>query len=68
MNQLTADQWNSLLPKLREVCPRITADDLADCDQRLDLLVAKVQNRHWVNRTDATKTVVGVAKASGIPL
>jgi hypothetical protein len=66
MNQLTAEQWNRLLPTLREVCPRLTAEDLADCDQRLDLLVGKIQNRHWIDRTAARRTLAAAVTSSGI--
>ncbi len=46
-------QWETLLPTLRTACPRLTDQDLAECEQRSDLLVAKLQNRQWISRSQA---------------
>ena len=59
-NLITADEWASLEPKLREHCPRLTAADLEDAGRRVDLLSAKVQNRHWVDRITARRLVLGL--------
>ena len=56
-NQLTEAAWEQLTVALRETCSRLTPRDLADCEKRLDLLVAKVQNRHWVDRETARQLV-----------
>ena len=59
------DQWQQLLPKLRKQCPRLTALDLSECQQRIDLLTAKIQNRHWVNRVVARRTVLAMLQSTG---
>ncbi len=66
MNVLTAEQWQSVLPKLRETCPRLTEQDLRECECRVDLLTAKVQNRHWVSKVVAKRTVLGLLDRAGI--
>jgi len=58
MNVLTEPQWNALLPRLRVACPRLTAADLEEAKCRVDLLTAKIQNRHWCSRTLAQRTVL----------
>ncbi|MDA3959795.1 MAG: hypothetical protein PF961_03320 [Planctomycetota bacterium] len=60
MNMLTDDEWNRLLPKLREQCPRLTEQDFVDADQRIDTLSAKIQNRHWINRIEARRIVLAL--------
>jgi len=55
---LTDAQWEALLPLLRERCPRLTEADLADARPRVDLLSAKIQNRHWVDRVTARRLVL----------
>ena len=57
MNMIPDDRWQKLLPMLRQRCPRLTEQDLAECEQRVDLLTAKVQNRHWVDKVTARRTV-----------
>ena len=57
-NQIPDAEWQQLLPKLRERCPRLTEADLADAGQRVDLLSAKIQNRHWVDRVTARRIVL----------
>lgn len=59
------DQWQQVLPKLRKQCPRLTALDLQECQQRIDLLTAKIQNRHWVNRVIARRTVLSLLQTTG---
>ena len=54
-----------LLPKLRQRCPRLTEQDLGECEQRIDLLTAKIQNRHWINRIAARRTVLALLKEVG---
>jgi hypothetical protein len=65
MLTLTNDRWQLLLPKLRNECPRLTLLDLQECQQRIDLLIAKIQNRHWVDRITARRTVLGILNATG---
>ncbi len=65
MNVLPDDQWQKLLPRLRQRCPRLTEQDLSECEQRIDLLTAKIQNRHWINRIDARRAVLGMLKEIG---
>lgn len=66
MNVLTADQWQKLLPRLRQVCPRLTEQDLDEARGRVDLLTAKIQNRHWVDRLSARRTLFGVLAEVGV--
>lgn len=58
MNVLNTDQWTKLLPKIQAACPRLTPQDLIDTEQRIDLLTAKIQNRHWISRVDAQRLVL----------
>lgn len=60
MNVLSEDEWNRLLPELRARCPRLTEDDLAGAERRIDLLSAKIQNRHWIDRVTARRTVLAL--------
>ncbi len=64
MNQIDTAHWQRLLPRLRETCPLVTATDLDDCGQRLDLLSAKIQNRHWVDRLAARRLVLQLLAAT----
>ena len=59
------DQWSQLLPKLRKQCPRLTSLDLQETQRRIDLLIAKIQNRHWVDRITARRTVLALLQQSG---
>jgi hypothetical protein len=59
------DQWQLLLPRLRLQCPRLTLSDLAESQQRIDLLIAKIQNRHWVDRITARRTVLSLLQLTG---
>jgi len=64
VNNMIADEdWQRLLPKLRERCPRVTESDLADAGQRMDLLAAKIQNRHWVDLVTARRIVLELRQA-----
>lgn len=66
MNVLTEDQWQKLIPKLRARCPRLTEQDLAEAKGRVDLLTAKVQNRHWIDKVSARRTVFAALAAAGV--
>ena len=58
MNMIGDELWARLLPRLRERCPRLTEADLADAGQRIDLLTAKIQNRHWIDKVAAQRIVL----------
>ena len=58
MNMIPDETWQRLLPSLRARCPRLTEDDILDAHQRIDLLSAKIQNRHWVDRVTARRIVL----------
>ena len=58
MNIIPDEQWPTIESKLRERCPRLTEQDFAEAEQRVDLLSAKIQNRHWVSRVDARRIVL----------
>lgn len=61
-NMIADDIWAKLRPLLSERCPRLTDADLADAGQRQDLLVAKIQNRHWIDRLEAQRIVLELLK------
>jgi 3-polyprenyl-4-hydroxybenzoate decarboxylase len=66
MNTLPAATWTQLVPRIKTTCPRLTEMDLQECQGRIDLLTAKIQNRHWVSRSDAQRTVLGALAALGL--
>ena len=66
MNILTDAEWTTLIPAMKKACPRLTADDLAECQQRVDLLTAKIQSRHWISRVEAQNVVFTVLHQQGI--
>lgn len=59
------DQWQQLLPRLRKQCPRLTPLDLEESQKRIDLLIAKIQNRHWVDRITARRTILSLLQQTG---
>lgn len=62
MQQIPDSLWSRMLPKIKELCPRLTAEDLKECEQRVDLLTAKIQNRHWISRHQAETTALAILK------
>ena len=64
-NVLDEATWSRLQGPLRERCPRLTPADLADAGRRIDLLTAKIQNRHWVDRLAARRLVLGLLQELG---
>jgi hypothetical protein len=62
MLQISDSTWSRMLPKIKDLCPRLSPQDLSECEQRIDLLTAKIQNRHWVSRTDAESTAFMILK------
>lgn len=66
MNLLPDTTWAQLVPRIKATCPRLTESDLAESQQRIDLLTAKIQNRHWVSRSDAQRTVLGALSVLGL--
>ncbi len=66
MNVLTDSQWTTLEPLLKKTCPRLTPLDLSESQHRVDILTAKIQNRHWMDRVAAQRVVVGLLQQSGI--
>lgn len=65
MNVIPDDVWTRLVPRLREKCPRLTETDLVEARGRSDLLTAKIQNRHWVDRMTAQRTVLALLTEVG---
>lgn len=59
------DQWQQLLPRLRQQCPRLTPLDIDESQKRIDLLIAKIQNRHWVDRITARRTILSLLQQTG---
>jgi len=66
MNVLTASQWATLEPLVKKACPRLTPLDLTESQLRVDLLTAKIQNRHWMDRIAAQRVVLGLLQQAGI--
>jgi hypothetical protein len=66
VNIIANDVWQKIQPELRKRCPRLTPVDLSECQQRIDLLVAKIQNRHWIDRVSARRTVLGLLLEAGV--
>ncbi len=65
MNQIPDAAWQAILPKLKLAAPRLTEMDLREAQQRIDLLTAKLQNRHWVSKIVARRTILGLLKQAG---
>ena len=65
MNMIPPETWQKILPALRAKCPRLTEQDLREAEQRVDLLTAKIQNRHWVNRLVARRLVLDLLRGEG---
>lgn len=66
MHVISEADWKKLVPKLREKCPRLTEQDLREVRGRLDLVTAKIQNRHWCDRLTARRTVYALCAELGI--
>jgi len=66
VNQIPDAAYQTILPKLKAACPRLTDLDLREAQQRIDLLIAKIQNRHWVSKIVARRTVLGLLNQAGI--
>lgn len=66
MNQIPDATWLSILPKLKLQCPRLTELDLKEAQQRIDLLTAKIQNRHWVSKIVARRTILLLLQNAGL--
>lgn len=66
MNVLSESQWATLVPLLRKHCPRLTPSDLAACGRQVDILSAKIQNRHWMDRVVAQRLVLSLMQQAGI--
>jgi hypothetical protein len=65
VNIISDDVWRKIEPGLRQRCPRLTPADLVEAQQRVDLLTAKIQNRHWISREAARRIVLGLLKDAG---
>lgn len=66
MNVIPEDKWAALEPLLKKSCPRLTPLDLAECQRRVDILTAKIQNRHWMDRVAAQRVVLALMQQAGI--
>jgi hypothetical protein len=66
VNILSDDVWKQIEPGLRTACPRLTPDDLQEAQQRIDLLIAKIQNRHWISKEEARRIVLGLLQGAGV--
>ncbi|MBN8525763.1 MAG: hypothetical protein J0M02_10550 [Planctomycetes bacterium] len=66
MNVIPEDKWAALQPLLKKSCPRLTPLDISECQRRVDILTAKIQNRHWMDRVAAQRVVLGLMHQAGI--
>ncbi|HAT10868.1 MAG TPA: hypothetical protein DCS97_09815 [Planctomycetes bacterium] len=66
MNLLSDSQWSALEPLVKKACPRLTPLDLVESQRRIDLLTAKIQSRHWMDRVAAQRVVIGLLDKAGI--
>jgi hypothetical protein len=66
MNVLSDDVWATLVPRLKSKCPRLTDLDLRETQQRIDLVTAKIQSRHWISRVDAKRIVLNELQSLGV--
>jgi hypothetical protein len=66
VNTISDDVWRKIEPTLKQRCPRLTPADLAEAQQRVDLLTAKIQNRHWISKEAARRIVLGLLKDAGV--
>lgn len=64
MSVIVEATWDRLLPLLRERCPRLTPADIEAVERRSDLLAAKIQNRHWVDRQTAERLVLELLQSA----
>jgi hypothetical protein len=65
VNTIPDDVWRKIEPELKKRCPRLTPADLAESQQRIDLLTAKIQNRHWIAKEPARRIVLALLKDAG---
>lgn len=63
---LPSDDWARLIPHVKAACPRLTDLDLREAQNRLDLLAAKIQNRHWISHEAARRTITAALQAAGV--
>ena len=68
VNQIPDPLYQQIVPGLKKACPRLTELDLREAQQRIDLLTAKIQNRHWVSKIVARRTVLALMQQAGSPV
>jgi hypothetical protein len=68
MNIIPAELWTKVEPAIRKQCPRLTATDISETQNRVDLLIAKIQNRQWISRREAQRLVLSALKGAGMPV
>ncbi len=66
MNVLSAEVFAKIVPGLKARCPRLTELDLFETQHRIDLIVAKIQNRHWISRVEARRIVLEQLAGAGV--
>ena len=60
---LVNDRWQVLIPKLREVWPKLTDPDFRQVDGNLELLVTKVSDRYGIKRPEVVQQVARLLAA-----
>jgi len=51
-SDLVTDRWQVLIPKLREVWPKLTDPDFRQVEGNLEMLVTKVSDRYGIKRPE----------------
>ena len=57
MNIIPDDLWTKIAPVIRTQCPRLTATDMSE-----------TQNRQWISRREAQRLVLSALKGAGMPV
>ena len=60
---LSNDRWQVLIPKLREIWPKLDDPDFRQVDGNLELLVTKVSDRYGIKRPEVLQQVTRLLAA-----
>ncbi len=52
---LSNDRWQVLIPKLREIWPKLDAPDFRQVEGNLEMLVTKVSDRYGIKRPEVVQ-------------
>lgn len=60
--ELFKEQWTEISPKIREVFPNLTAQDVQEINGNIDVLVAKVSEKNQMKREEILAQVTPLLK------